>query len=195
MRAHLRPAVVILFLLTGLTGILYPLAMTGVGTALFPRQARGSLVPSGSTTPLGSTLIAQPFIGAGYFHGRPSAAAPDASLSSGSNLGPTNPALGDSLGIRATRLRVEDPIHATGSIPADLLTTSASGLDPDLSPEGAQWQAARVALARRLPEARVDSLIAAHTEGRLWGLFGEPRVNVLRINLSLDSLSGSVGGR
>lgn len=194
MRAHLRPALVVLLLLTGLTGILYPLAMTGVSTILFPARARGSLVVGPAGILIGSTLIAQRFTGRRYFQPRPSTAAADASVSSGSNLGPSNPALADSLAARATHLRAEDPHLATGAIPTDLLTASGSGLDPDLSPEGARWQAWRVAQARGLPKATVDSLVTAHIEGRLWGLFGEPRVNVLRLNLSLDSLSGSVAG-
>lgn len=194
MRAHLRPALVVLLLLTGLTGILYPFAMTGLGAALFPRAAHGSLILGRTGTPIGSSLIAQSFTGAGYFHTRPSAAAPDASLSSGSNLGPTNPVLADSLRARAVRLRAEGSGAANVAIPVDLLTTSASGLDPDLSPDGARWQVARIAPARGLSAAAVDALIGSHTEGRLWGLFGEPRVNVLLINLALDSLAGHAQG-
>jgi K+-transporting ATPase ATPase C chain len=194
MRAHFRPALILLLLLTGLTGILYPLAMTGVGSALFPRQAGGSLLRRDDGTVLGSSLIAQQFGGAGYFHGRPSAAAADGSLSSGSNLGPTNPVLADSLNARATRLRAEEPSVATVPIPADLLTTSASGLDPELTPAAAQWQGARVARARGLTVATMDSLISIHTQGRLWGLFGEPRVNVLLLDLALDSLTTRASG-
>ena len=195
MRAQLRPALVVLLLLTALTGLAYPLALTGVSAMLFPRRAGGSLVRGAAGAPVGSALIAQPFIAPGYFHPRPSAAAPDASLSGGSNLGPSNPVLADSFQARAARLRAEAAGQGAGPIPADLLTASASGLDPDLSPEGAFWQVARVAQARGLAKERVDSLVRSHVEGRLWGLFGEPRVNVLRINLSLDSLSGSAGGR
>ena len=189
MRAHFSPALIVLLLLTAITGIIYPLGMTGLGTLLFPGQAQGSLMTGVSGAPVGSRLIAQPFAGAGYFQTRPSAAAADASLSSGTNLGPTNPILGDSLQARAARLRAEDPTLGVGSIPADLLTASGSGLDPDISPAGARWQALRVARARRLPQGRVDSLIVSRIEGRLWGLFGEPRVNVLALNLALDSLA------
>lgn len=193
MRANLRPALVLLLLLTGLTGVLYPLALTGVAAVLFPRQAGGTLLRRADGTVLGSSLIAQPFGGAGYFQGRPSAAAPDASLSSGSNLGPTNPVLADSLQARARRLRGGDSSLASAPIPADLLTTSASGLDPDLSPAGARWQVGRVARARGVAPEVLDRLIVAHTEGRLWGLFGEPRVNVLALDLALDSLTTRSG--
>ena len=188
MRAQLRPALVVLLLLTALTGLAYPLAMTAASTVLFPRTAGGSLIRGAAGAPVGSALIAQPFAAPGYFHPRPSAASPDASRSSGSNLGPSNPVLADSFLARAARLRAEVTGQGVPPIPADLLTASASGLDPDLSPEGALWQVARVARARGLAEARVDSLVRAHVEGRLWGLFGEPRVNVLRLDLALDSL-------
>jgi K+-transporting ATPase ATPase C chain len=191
MRAQLRPALVVLLLMTALTGVLYPFVMTGLAGALFPRQAHGSLLLGRAGTPIGSTLIAQVFTGPGYFHSRPSAAAPDASLSSGSNLGPTSPLLADSLNARAVRLRAEHLGAATGSIPVDLITASASGLDPDLSPDGARWQAARIATARNIPVAILDSLVAVHTERRLWGLFGEPRVNVLLLDLALDSLAST----
>ncbi|HET7042807.1 MAG TPA: potassium-transporting ATPase subunit KdpC [Gemmatimonadales bacterium] len=191
MRTHLRPALVVLLLLTALTGFTYPMAMTGLATLFFRRAARGSLIIGAHGVPRGSTLIAQPFTGAGYFQPRASAAATDASVSGGTNLGPTNPALADSLMARAARLRTEAPELASTPIPADLLTASASGLDPDLSPEAAHWQAWRVARARALPNELVDSLVAAHIEGRLWGLFGEPRVNVLLLDLALDSVSAA----
>ncbi|HWA41291.1 MAG TPA: potassium-transporting ATPase subunit KdpC [Gemmatimonadales bacterium] len=189
MRAQFRPALVVLLILTAFTGLLYPLAMTGAGGLLFPDAAQGSLVRGASGAPIGSRLIAQPFSGAGYFQPRPSAAAADASVSSGTNLGPTNAVRADSFQARAGRRRAEDPAHAQAPIPADLLTASGSGLDPDLSPAAAQWQALRVAKTRGITPAAVDSLIAVHTEGRLWGLFGEPRVNVLALNLALDSLT------
>lgn len=194
MRTHFRPALIVLLLLTGLTGILYPLVMTGLASALFPRPAGGSLIVGPTGTPIGSSLIAQPFTGARYFQTRPSAAAADASVSSGSNLGPTNPVLADSFHVRAARLRAEGPSLAVRPVPTDLLTASGSGLDPDISPDGARWQAVGVARTRTIPQATVDSLIAAHTEGRLWNLFGDPRVNVLRLNLALDSLTLRSGG-
>jgi K+-transporting ATPase ATPase C chain len=188
-RAYLRPAFVLLLVLTGLTGVAYPLAMTGIASLLFPRQASGTLIIDASGRIRGSALIAQAFPDPGYFRSRASAAAADASLSSGTNLGPTNPALAESLTVRAARVRAERLASAGSPVPADLLTASASGLDPHLSPAGARWQSERVARARGITPARVDSLIIARTEPRLWGLFGEPRVNVLALNLALDSLA------
>lgn len=189
MRAYFRPALVLLLILTGITGVVYPLTMTGIATLLLPRQARGTLITDGSGQVRGSVLIAQSFADPGHFRSRPSAAAPDASLSSGTNFGPTNPTLAESLTVRAAQVRTEAGAATGSPVPADLLTASASGLDPHLSPAGARWQSERVARARGILPARVDSLITAHTEPRLWGLFGEPRVNVLALNLALDSLA------
>ena len=182
-------------MLTALTGVAYPLALTGIANLLLPRQARGSLIADPSGRIIGSGLIAQPFGGPGYFQPRPSAVAPDASLSGGSNLGPTSPVLAESLAVRAARARAERGATLDTPVPADLITASGSGLDPDLSPAAARWQGARVARVRGIPADRVDSLIDAHTEGRLWGLFGEPRVNVLRLDLALDSLGARSPGR
>ncbi|WP_295138804.1 potassium-transporting ATPase subunit KdpC [uncultured Reyranella sp.] len=193
MLRHFRASVVMLVLMTALLGIAYPLAMVGVAGAAFPGQAAGSLVVKDGKV-VGSSLIGQSFTGETYFHGRPSAttdtdpadsaktvAAPyNAANSMGSNLGPTSKALVD---------RVKEEADKFGKgVPVDLVTTSGSGLDPDISPQAAAWQVARVARARGLPEAEVQALVARHTEGRTYGLLGEPRVNVLQLNLALDAL-------
>ena len=174
-----------------LTGILYPLAMTGLSQLLFPRQANGSLVRlEGGVA--GSDLIGQQFVHPGYFQGRPSAAGAngyDAMASGGSNLGPTSQKLHDRVAAEFARLRTQNP-QAQGPVPADLLTASASGLDPDISPEAARWQAPRVAAARGVDLGQVVALIAGHTEPRTLGLLGEPRVNVLLLNLALDERFG-----
>ena len=187
MRTEIRPALVLLGAFTLLTGVAYPAAVTGVARVLFPRQATGSLIRDGEKI-RGSALIGQPFSGAGYFWGRPSATSPayNAAASSGSNLGPTNPALGQAVSERVAALRAADPSN-TAPIPVDLVTASGSGLDPHISPAAAAWQVARVARARGLPEDRLQQLVAAHTEGRAFGVLGEPRVNVLTLNLALDS--------
>lgn len=189
MKSMLRPALSLFVLLSALTGIAYPLAVTGVARVAFPDQAAGSLILQDGK-PIGSHLIGQNFSDPAHFWGRPSATAPqpyNAGASSGSNLGPLNPALAEAVKARIAALRAADPAnHAP--IPADLVTASASGLDPHISPAAAAWQAGRVARARGLPETEIVQLINAHTEGRQWGVFGEARVNVLELNLALDAL-------
>jgi potassium-transporting ATPase KdpC subunit len=174
-----------------LTGIAYPLAVWGLGTALFPRQAAGSLVVDGSGTVIGSKLIGQSFTAEKYFHPRPSAAGPagyDAMASSATNLGPTSKAL-----MAAVTTRAAEAVHTEGAkdgaVPVDMVTSSASGLDPDISPDNAALQVARVARARGLSVDEVARLVSAHTVGRDLGFLGEPRVNVLELNLALDGLS------
>jgi K+-transporting ATPase ATPase C chain len=188
MLRQLRPALVILAGLTLLTGVIYPAAVTAGARALFPGRAAGSWVARGDTV-VGSRLIGQQFDDPGHFWGRPSATTPvpyDASASGGSNLSVSNPVLTDSILARARRFHAADPGN-TAPIPADLLTASASGLDPDISPAAAEYQLARVARIRGLPPAVVRELVARATTGRTLGLFGEPRVNVLLLNLALDS--------
>jgi K+-transporting ATPase ATPase C chain len=184
-------------LLTLITGLAYPLVMTEVAGAIFPKQAQGSLIERDGKV-IGSALIGQEFKDDKYFHGRPSATtAPDpadssktvlapynAANSGGSNLGPTSKALADRLKEDVDKLKAENPSQP---VPVDLVTTSASGLDPDISPEGALFQVPRVAKARNMPEGRVRQLVAENTAGRLGGLLGEPRVNVLELNLALDA--------
>ncbi|WP_431126747.1 potassium-transporting ATPase subunit KdpC [Variovorax paradoxus] len=183
----IRPALVLFALLSALTGLVYPLAVTGAAKALFPLQAAGSLIVQNGTT-VGSTLIGQNFSDPKHFWGRPSATAPqpyNASASGGSNLGPLNPALVDAVKARVEALRAADPGN-TAPVPVDLVTASASGLDPDISPAAARYQAARVARVRGVPVEQVNALVARHTQAPLWGLLGEPRVNVLALNLALD---------
>ena len=196
MLREIRPAIVLLLGLTLITGLAYPLAITGVAGAIFPKQAEGSLIEKDGKV-IGSALIGQEFKDDKYFHGRPSATtAPDpndptktvsapynAGNSGGSNLGPTSKALADRLKEDVDKLKAENPNQP---VPVDLVTTSGSGLDPNISPEAAQFQLPRVAKARNMPEEQVKLLIAANTEGRLLGLLGEPRVNVLALNLALD---------
>ncbi len=189
MSSFFRPAIVLFVILSGVTGVVYPLAVTGIGQALFPRQANGSLTFKDGK-PIGSRLIAQSFADPKYFWSRPSATTPqpyNGTGSTGSNLGPLNPALIDAIKPRIDALHAADPDNKA-AIPVDLVTASGSGLDPEESVAAADFQAARVARARGLPEARVRALIAAHTEGRLLGVLGEPRVNVLELNLALDAL-------
>ena len=198
MLKQLRPAVVVLIGLMLITGLLYPLAMTGIAQVLFPTQAQGSLIVRDGKV-VGSALIGQPFNDAKYFHGRPSATtAPDpqdssktveapynAANSGGSNLGPTSKALSDRITADVERLKAENP---SAPVPIDLVTTSGSGLDPDISPDAAYFQVPRVAQARGLPPERLRALVESRTQGRTLGLFGEPRVNVLKLNLALDAL-------
>jgi K+-transporting ATPase ATPase C chain len=183
----LRTALVTLVL----TGLLYPLAVTGVSQLLFPDEANGSLVKDRQGRVVGSALIGQGFRQAGYFQPRPSAAGSghDATASSGSNLGPTSQKLRERAVAEAERLRQENP-EAPGPVPAELVTTSASGLDPHLSPEATRWQVARVARARRVAPERIQSVVDAFTEARTLGVLGEPRVNVLLLNLALDRQFG-----
>ncbi len=197
MLREIRPAIVLLVGLTLITGLAYPLLMTEVAGAIFPKQAQGSRIERDGKI-IGSALIGQEFKDDKYFHGRPSATtAPDpadssktvpapynAANSGASNLGPTSKALADRLKEDVDRLKAENPSQA---VPVDLVTTSASGLDPDISPEGALFQVPRVAKARNMPEERVRQLVAENTAGRLGGLLGEPRVNVLELNLALDA--------
>lgn len=199
MLREIRPAIILLLALTLITGLAYPLAITAVAGAIFPKQAEGSLIEKDGKV-VGSALIGQEFKSDGYFHGRPSATvAPDpndatktvpapynAANSGGSNLGPTSKALADRVKEDVEKLRAENPSQP---VPIDLVTTSASGLDSDISPEGALFQLPRVAKARNLPEDRVRQLVNDNTEGRLGGLLGEPRVNVLALNLALDAAS------
>jgi potassium-transporting ATPase KdpC subunit len=200
MLKEIRPAIIILVLLTLITGLAYPLAMTAIAGVLFPKQAEGSLIERDGKV-VGSALIGQEFKDDKYFHGRPSATttadpadatktvpAPyNAANSSGSNLGPTSKALNDRVKEDVDKLKAENP---SAAVPIDLVTTSGSGLDPDISPEGALFQVPRVAKARNLPEDRVRQLVTDNTAGRLGGLLGEPRVNVLELNLALDAAAG-----
>lgn len=197
MLREIRPAIIVLLLLTLITGLAYPLAITAIAGVIFPKQAAGSLIERNGQM-VGSALIGQEFKSDKYFHGRPSATvAPDpndpsktvpapynAANSGGSNLGPTSKALSDRLKEDVDRLKAENPSQP---VPVDLVTTSASGLDPDISPDAAQFQVPRVAKARNMPEDRLRALVAENTQDRLGGLLGEPRVNVLELNLALDA--------
>lgn len=188
MQSILRPALVMFGALTLVCGVAYPVLVTGVAQAAFPEQARGSLVKQGDRV-VGSRLIGQHFSSPRYFWGRPSATAPapnNGGGSSGSNQGPLNPALHEAVKGRIDALRAADPANRA-PIPADLVTASASGLDPEISLAGARWQAERVAKARGLATVEVEQMIDAHAEGKAFGLFGEPRVNVLALNLALDA--------
>lgn len=189
MRTLLRPALTLFVLLSVITGIVYPVAVTGIAKVLFPDAAEGSLIVENGK-PVGSRLIGQNFTDPKYFWGRPSATGPmpyNAGASSGSNQGPLNPALQDAVKARIDALKASDPTQ-TAPIPVGLVTASGSGLDPEISPAAAHWQAPRIARIRGLSEAAVSKLIDAHTEGRQFGLLGEPRVNVLTLNLALDRL-------
>jgi potassium-transporting ATPase KdpC subunit len=189
MMSLIRPAIVSFTLLSLLTGLAYPLAVTGIAQRVFPHQANGSVLSTQGGEELGSALIGQPFAEPRYFWGRPSATGPspyNAASSSGSNLGPTNPALLEAVKARLAALKDADPGN-TRPVPVDLLTASGSGLDPHISPAAAEYQVERVARARGLPPAKVRGLVAEHTEGRFVGILGEPRVNVLALNLALDA--------
>jgi K+-transporting ATPase ATPase C chain len=199
MLREIRPAIIILLLLTAITGLAYPLAMTAIAGVIFPQQAQGSLIEKDGKM-IGSTLIGQEFKQDKYFHGRPSATvAPDpadssktvpapynAANSGGSNLGPTSKALADRVKDDVEKLKAENP---NAAVPVDLVTTSASGLDPDISPEAALFQVPRVAKARNVSQERLRQLVTENTRDRLAGVLGEPRVNVLALNLTLDSLT------
>jgi potassium-transporting ATPase KdpC subunit len=198
MSKEIRPAIVLVIALTLITGLIYPLAMTGIAGVIFPYQAQGSLIEKDGKV-IGSALIGQLFTDDKYFHGRPSATnTPDpkdptktidapynAANSVGSNLGPTNKTLIERVKGEVENLKKE---NASAHVPIDLVTTSGSGLDPDISPEAAYFQVPRVAKARNLPEGRVRALVEGQIEGRTLGLLGEPRVNVLKLNLALDAL-------
>ena len=187
MFAQFLPALRMLVMLTVVTGIAYPLLVTGVAKLAFPRQANGSLIERGGKA-VGSVLIGQPFSDPRYFWSRPSATSPqpyNAMASSGSNLGPRNPALADAVKDRIKALRDADP-ESKGAVPADLVTASGSGLDPEISVAAADFQVHRVAKARGLAEDKVRALVAANTSGRTLGVLGEARVNVLTLNLALD---------
>jgi len=189
MKTLLRPAVSLFVLLTAITGVVYPLVVTGISKVTFPDAANGSLfVKEGK--PIGSRLIGQNFTDPKYFWGRPSATSPqpyNASASSGSNQGPLNPALTDAVKGRIDALKAADPGN-TKPIPADLVNASASGLDPHISPVAAEYQVERVARARHLDPSVIKSLVEQNAENRQWSIFGEPRVNVLKLNIALDSL-------
>jgi K+-transporting ATPase ATPase C chain len=192
MPSMIRPALSLFVALTFATGIVYPLAVTGVAKAVFPAQAAGSLIVQDGKT-VGSTLIGQSFSDPKYFWGRPSATSPmadNAAGSAGSNLGPLNPALTDAIKGRVDALRAADPGN-TAPVPVDLVTTSASGIDPEISVAAAQYQAARIARVRHVAPEVIQGVIARHTQGRIFGLLGEARVNVLQMNLELQRVSAS----
>jgi K+-transporting ATPase ATPase C chain len=189
MKTLLRPAVSLFVLLTAVTGIAYPLAVTGIARTVFPEAAAGSLIVKDGKA-VGSSLIGQNFSDPKYFWGRPSATGPmpyNASASGGSNQGPLNPAMVDAVKGRIEALKAVDPDNKQ-PIPSDLVNASGSGLDPHISPEAAIYQVARIAAQRHLPASDVKALVNQNTEGRQFGVFGEPRVNVLKLNIALDAL-------
>src|SRR5271156_2501578 len=192
MKKNIVTAVLMMIATTVLLGILYPLLVTGIAQLVFPKQANGQLIQGENGVVIGSQLIGQPFSGPGYFHSRPSAAGAagyDASASAGSNLGPTNAQLITRVNGDVAKLQAENPGSA---IPVDLVTTSGSGLDPDITPAAANFQIRRVAAERKIPEAEIARLVQEHAENRQWGFFGEPRVHVLELNLALDARYGRV---
>jgi K+-transporting ATPase ATPase C chain len=192
MKKNLITAVLMTIATTILLGILYPLLVTGLAQLIFPKQANGELIHGKDGVLVGSRLIGQPFSGPGYFHSRPSAAGAagyDATASGGSNLGPTNAQLITRVNGDVAKLQAENPGAA---IPVDLVTTSGSGLDPDISPAAAEFQIRRVAAERKIQETEIARLVAEHSENRQWGFLGEPRVNVLELNLALDARYGRV---
>jgi K+-transporting ATPase ATPase C chain len=192
MKKNLITAVLMTIATTVLLGILYPLLVTGLAQLIFPKQANGQLIKGKDGVVVGSRIIGQPFSGPGYFHSRPSAAGAagyDATASSGSNLGPTNAQLIARVKGDVAKLQAENP---GTPIPIDLVTTSGSGLDPDISPAAAQFQIRRVAAERKIPEAEVARLVLENSENRQWGFLGEPRVHVLELNLALDARYGRV---
>ncbi|MGO9574691.1 MAG: potassium-transporting ATPase subunit KdpC [Terriglobales bacterium] len=192
MKKNLITAILMTIATTVLLGILYPLLVTGLAQLIFPKQANGELIKGKDGVIIGSRLIGQPFSGPGYFHSRPSAAGAagyDASASGGSNLGPTNAQLIARVNGDVARLQAENPGAA---IPVDMVTTSGSGLDPDISPAAAEFQIHRVAAERKIPEAEVRGLVIENSKNRQWGFLGEPRVNVLELNIALDARYGRV---
>ena len=187
---HVKPAIILFVLLSVLTGVIYPAVVTGLAHLLFPSQANGSLMTDRNDKLTGSRLIGQPFSSPGHFWGRPSATGPfpyNAGASSGSNLGPTNPALVDAVKARIQALKDADPDNKA-PVPVDLITASGSGLDPHISLAAADYQVNRVAKARKIDPEKLRELVQTHTEARQWGLLGEPRVNVLTLNLALDTI-------
>lgn len=187
---HLKPALILFFALTVLTGVIYPLIVTGLAQAIFPEEAEGSLLTNGKGKIISSALIGQPFTQPHYFWGRPSATSPNAynaAASSGSNLGVNNPALVDAVKTRIEALKAVDPENKT-PVPVDLITASGSGLDPHISIAAANYQINRVAKARHVSQKKIQELIEENTESRQLGFLGEPRVNVLKLNLALDGL-------
>lgn len=189
MFSYIRSAAVLLLCLTLVTGGIYPLIVAGLAQLVFPQQANGSVLLNAQGQPIGSILVGQSFSAPNYFWSRPSATAPyanNAAASTGSNLGPTNPELVNVVAARISALKALDPEN-TQTIPVDLVTASASGLDPHISVAAVEYQINRIAKQRRLATDVLRALVAAHTEGRQWGIFGEPRVNVLQLNLALDA--------
>lgn len=189
MTKHLKPAIPLFILLSLITGVVYPALVTVLAQLLFPNQANGSLIIDASGKSIGSKLIGQPFSDPSHFWGRPSATRPfsyNAGASGGSNLGPTNPTLPEVVKTRIEALKAADPGN-DAPVPIDLVTASASGLDPHVSPAAAEYQISRVARARHIDPEELRACVARHTEPRQWGLFGEPRVNVLALNLTLDA--------
>lgn len=192
MRSVLRPALVVFVVLTAITGLVYPLGLTALAALAAPERSTGAPLRDARGVIVGSRLVGQPFVGPAYLWGRPSATAVpyDGAASAASNLGPTNPALLDAVRARIAALRAGAPEHAEAPVPSELVTTSASGLDPHISPTAARWQVPRIARARGLGEAEVQAIVDAHVIPRLLGVFGEPVVDVLAVNVALDARAG-----